>query len=108
MNSTTLLIGFAAFISAFLHCLQAINVTRDRFWPAAFVSFLIGVSQLLLLRQVPASVGWDDGIAFVLGGLLGSQFSMIYTRFRIKHEAKRNYHASVAARHLHPTHRHSR
>lgn len=76
----SLLILFCAFLGAFLQCLQAINITRHYVYRAFVVSIMIGVSQLTILKMVPSVSAWQDGFAFVLGGLIGSQLSMLVNR----------------------------
>jgi hypothetical protein len=72
-----MLIFFAALLSAFLGCVQAINVNRGhRLW-AGITSVLIACTQFYIYRHVPNSNDPALFPLFVTGGVLGSQLSMI-------------------------------
>jgi hypothetical protein len=75
-----ILIGISAFAAAFLGCLQAINVVKGRKVMAAVTSFWIAASQLTLFKLVPNVEGMGSIIAFIVGGLAGSQVSMLVKR----------------------------
>lgn len=75
---TLLLIAIAAFSSAFLGCLQAINVVRGHRVMAAFTSVAIGGCQLTLYKLVPHVDSIWQGLAFICAGLAGAQSSMLF------------------------------
>lgn len=75
---TLLLIAIAAFSSAFLGCLQAINVVRGHRIMAAFTSVAIGGCQLTLYKLVPHVDSIWQGLAFICAGLAGAQSSMLF------------------------------
>lgn len=66
-----------ALLSSFLGCVQAINVNRGHRWWAMGTSCLIACSQFYIYRHVPNSTDPAAFPAFVLGGVIGSQLSMI-------------------------------
>jgi len=72
-----LLIAAAAFLSAFLGCVQSINVNRRRFGWACLTSFGIGLCQLTLYKQIPKIDEALQGAVFIFAGVAGAQLSMI-------------------------------
>jgi len=70
------LIVIATFMSAFLGCLQVINLARQQRLMAMLTSVGISLSQLTLLKVVPTVDHWSEGLGFVVAGLIGAQCSM--------------------------------
>lgn len=73
---TAPLIFLACFVVVFALGLQSLNVNGGHKWLAALTSFVIGGSQLYLLKAMPQPTGWLDNAAYLCAGPLAIVCSM--------------------------------
>jgi uncharacterized membrane protein len=73
---TALAIFLACFIVVFALGLQSLNVNGGHKWLAALTSFVIGASQLYLLKAMPQPTGWLENAAYLSAGPLAIVCSM--------------------------------
>lgn len=70
---------FTLFISTFILVFalgaQSLNVNNGHYWAAAFTSFAIGASQMVLFKLAP-DANWTEIFAFLLGGPFGITAAM--------------------------------
>ena len=77
----TLIIFGSTFVLVFALGLQSLNVTSGQYKAAFLTSFLIGGSNLVILRTVPQGDVWSVA-AYLLGGPIGIVASMwLHKRF---------------------------
>lgn len=85
-----LLIGTSSFFAVFLGCLQAINVVNYRRFLVGLTSIAQSIAALTLFKTVPHVTTWDAACAFILGGVVGGQLSLIVgSRYKSLKERKR-------------------
>lgn len=73
---SALLVLFAAFMSAGLGCLQAINVVRGYRLLALLTSIVQSLAALTLYKLVPHVHSADAVLAYIAGNACGGQVSM--------------------------------
>ena len=85
---TELTLFASTFILVFALGAQSLNVNNGHYWAAAFTSFAIGSSQMVLFKLAPHA-SWSEITAFVMGGPFGITASM-WAHPRLTKLLKRN------------------